>query len=93
MTDLSSSPIFNEMTSAQLDFFLTPVVKADPFRFLGGLCLPIPVDAYLLGFTGIMTTSYFTSRTNRQSEGFQRWPLRFLVGWMVAIGLGTTINL
>ena len=91
--DLASSVIFNDMTSEQLDFFLKPVVKSDPFRFLGGLCLPIPVDAYLLGFLGIMATSYFTSLTNRRSEGLQRWPLRFLIMWMGMIGLGTTLNL
>jgi len=93
MTDLASSVIFNGMSPKQLDFFLEPVVLSDPFRFLGGLCLPIPVDAYLLGFLGIMATSYFNSRTNRQAEGIQRWPLRVLVMWMVAIAFATTLNL
>jgi hypothetical protein len=79
MTDLGSSVVFNGMSPEKLDFFLRPVVQRDPFRFLGELCLPIPVDAYLLGLLGIMSTSYFNSRTNRQAEGWKRWPLRLLV--------------
>jgi hypothetical protein len=93
MTDLSSSLIFNQMSTERLDFYLGPLVKSDPFRFLGGLCLPVPVDSFLLGLGGIMTVSYYTSHQNRRSEGFQRWPLRGFIFSMVLISLGTTINL
>jgi hypothetical protein len=91
--DLAASLIFNGMTSKELDFFLKPLVQSDPFRFLGALILPIPVDAYLWGLMAIMCVTYFNSRTNRMAKGWKKWPLRLFVGWVGLAATAVTMNL